>query len=287
LKGAWDEPEFQLPLGFDFHFFDITTDHIYSIPNSFGIDLEMNQDLNHLYYLIPFYGNLIDRGYSQDSALSPITYQTVGNPGQRIFTLEYKEAGFFEGLEDTNSIIIDYISIQVKLFEASGDIVFHIGPYSVLEEPQIVFDDNPGPIIGLLANREINPVPHFGELILLEGNPLKPTIQTDTITFLHWPIPENTMYRFSRMGTSVVDHSHLLNDHLLIPNPASCDLHLNQTIAKEINYPIIVMDMMGRKVSQWNKESEISVVNLTAGCYYIILRTKNETFTEKLLVVHD
>src|SRR5688572_13441139 len=129
FEGAWDLPEFQLPLGFDFEFFDITTNQLYSIANSFGIDLELNQETGHIYQLLPFYGSLIDRGYQQDSALSPITFQTVGPPGQQIFTIEYKEAGLFEGTEDENGVFHDYISLQVKLYENTGDIVFHIGPY--------------------------------------------------------------------------------------------------------------------------------------------------------------
>src|SRR5687767_15932433 len=58
LEGPWDLPVFQLPIGFDFEFFDITSDQIFSSANSFGGYTSLNQDEEHLYMMIHFYASL-------------------------------------------------------------------------------------------------------------------------------------------------------------------------------------------------------------------------------------
>ena len=280
-------PIFQVPLGFDFDFFDITSNQLYASDNSLGGFTTLNQDEEHLYMLVQFYASLIDRGYAQDSALSPIYYKTEGLEGERVFTLEYDSAGLFYGLEDTNSIILDYINLQVRLYEGSGDIEFHIGPYSITEDPEIIFDPYPGPIIGITA--DVNNIfgGDFGELILLSGDPLNPTVVTDSIANLTWPIPENTVYRFSKMGTSDGDHLSDSKQPLLFPNPTSGVIHLDGNISKDVIYPIIVMDVLGKPVSLWNTEAEISATDLAAGSYFVIVHAENKVVTEKLVVLSE
>jgi hypothetical protein len=287
VEGAWDTPEFQLPLGFDFEFFDITSNQIYSIFNSFGIDLELNLDQDHIYQLIPFLSSLIDRGAQQDSALSPITYLTEGPPGQQIFTIEFKEAGLYEGIEDENSIFQDYISFQVKLYESSGDIVFHIGPYFIQEETEIVFNGYPGPIVGLLADSDYIPDGLFGELILLKGDPLNPIIETDTIAFLNWPIPENTVYRFCRMCTSITEDFHSSMQPYFFPNPTTGDVHLLDNTDNDVIFPIKVADVHGKQVELWKSKDEISASDFAPGCYYVTLKISNTMVVEKLIVLPD
>jgi hypothetical protein len=284
----WDILEFQLPLGFEFEFFDITTEDLFCIANSFGGDFELNEDIDHLYQVLPFFAGLIDRGYQQDSALSPIHYKTEGMAGERVFTLEFIEAGLFNGLETEEGIFLDYISFQLRLFEASGDIEFHIGPHSILEDPVIVFDNNPGPgpVIGLLADAESMPGGQIGELILLTGDPLNPTV-TDDIVSLNWPIPEHTLYRFSRMGTSVDDHLSDAKQPFFFPNPTSGIIHLNEMYANDILYPIIVLDVLGKPVCQWNAEAALSAVHLPAGSYFAIVRTQRKVVAEKILVLPE
>ncbi len=289
VDGPWDVPEFQLPIGFDFELFDLTSDTIYSYFNSFGGIFEINLDEDHLYMLIPFLASLIDRGYQQDSALSPIKYLTEGALGHQVFTLEFKEAGLFEGEETDDGVFLDYVSFQIRLYEDSGNIEFHYGPYSTQKDPIVIFDPFHGPLVGLLADADWNtPGGQLGEIIVLEGSPLKPTVATDTFpTFLDGPIPENTVYRFSRISTSVSDHLRFTNQPMFFPNPAFGDINLHVNNANEITYPITVMDALGRRVMMWNTESEISTAGLSAGCFYILVNTKSKVITEKLIVLSE
>src|SRR5688572_32280023 len=48
VQGTWSLPVFQVPLGFDFEFFDISSNQLYSAANSFGGYTSLNQDEEHL-----------------------------------------------------------------------------------------------------------------------------------------------------------------------------------------------------------------------------------------------
>lgn len=289
VQGAWDDLDFQVPLGFDFEFFDIVSDHLYAAPNTFGGYTSLNQDEEHLYMLMHFYASLIDRGSQQDSALSPISYKTEGLAGHRVFTLEYNNAGLFHGREDDYGVFLDYINLQVRLYEASGDIEFHIGPWSILADTEDVFDGEPGPFVGLFANTENTPGGAVGEVILLSGDPLSPEVVTDpyTLSTLTWPIPENTVYRFSRMPTSADRHSASGYRGIVFPNPTTGDLYLDEDILNDIHYPVAVLDALGRHVAKWTDASSFSAADLAPGTYFILLQIQEKLVTEKLVVLSE
>jgi len=278
VQGPWDLLAFQIPLGFDFHFFDITSDSLFSAENSFGGYTSLNQDEENLYMMIHFYAFLIDRGYQQDSAASPIYYKTEGLPGQRIFTLEYNNAGIFNGLQDFNGVFLDYINIQVKLYESSGDIEYHFGPYSIQEDPEIVFDGYPGPFIGLFADCQNVLGGDIGEVILLSGDAMKPTLVTDPFSVVNWPIPENTVYRFSRT-TATSDPNFTHEDLMISPNPANSYVHLSRTGGR-----VEVIDATSRMIyNEYIEEDNLDVSGFTPGIYYLRMISKDKISTGKFV----
>lgn len=286
IDEAWWTPEFQIPLGFDFELFDYSSDSIYPNFYSEGGVFNLNLDYDHLYMLIPLYASLIDRGYQQDSALSPIHYKTEGSPGQYIFTLEFKEAGLFEGDETDDGVFLDHISFQIRLYEESGDIEFHYGPYVTKEDPEVIFVPNPGPLVGLLADADWDtPGGPIAEVILLEGDPLSPSVFTGNgPTSLDGPIPENTVYRFSKMETDVVEIDSRCHP-LLYPNPTSGEVQLKPESLCDIIYPIRVIDTQGKQICLWRAEEDVTANNLAPGCYTIVIHTIDNVVVESLIVL--
>lgn len=287
VSGTWNVPVFQLPLGFNFEYFDIASDQLYSLEENLGGWFALNEDLEHLYMILPFYASLIDRGYLQGEALSPIYYKTEGPAGQRVFTIEYNEAGLYFGGVDNDNMFTDYISLQLRLYEGSGDIEFHIGPYSVSADPDFVFEGNPGPAVGLLANADNVNTGDIEEIILLTGNASNPTVETSEIDFLTWPIPMNIVYRFSKMGSSVEEPSSAARQSILFPNPTSGDLQLKGINFNEVVYPIRLLDVNGKLTRLWNSEADISAAGLAAGSYFVIVHTPDKVITDKLLVLPE
>ena len=281
--GVWDDPTFTLPLGFSFDFFENTYTQLYSAEYTGGI-FSFNTNFNDLFLVMPFNVDLIDRGYYQDDPMSPIKYKTEGPVGDRIFSIEYSNAGFFSGAVDPDSLFIDYVNLQMRLFEKTGDIEYHFGPHSV-SEPELDFFGYPGPIVGLIAGTDIFGQ-NFDELMLLSGDPLDPDVVTFTLeTYLTWPIPENTVYHFSTGTTSTNDGPTLAKDQFLFPNPTTGAIHIKDDRLDEIVFPIRVFDSQGKVTAQWFNPGEMQLENYPAGLYNVIIQTIKGTITEKVLLL--
>lgn len=284
VSGTWSVPVFAVPIGFEFEFFDFASETIYSKDNSLGGYTSLNTDEEHLYMLLHFYASFTDRGFLASEALSPIYYKTTGPAGNRVFTLEYNNAGFYGGSVSNDNIYEEYISFQIRLFEQSGDIEYHIGPYNVFQDPMIVFEGFTGPFIGMFANSQNYFGGHIEEVILLSGDPSSPTITNNPFVNLEWPIPENTVYRFSRESTST-DGPTLKGDQIaLYPNPATGPVQLLDE-SDEVVFPILIHDVYGNQVATWNRQADMTVSGLASGCYYAIMQTDKESFTKKLVVI--
>lgn len=274
-----DWPVFEIPIGFDFTFFDITSNTIYSAANSFGGYTALNQDESDLYMLMHFYANFVQRGESQDSIISKVYFKTEGVAPNRIFNLEYNDMGFFFGLIDSDSgIQLDYINIQVRLYEASGMIEYHIGPYSVQEDPEEVFDGFPGPIIGIMSNVQNVQGGDFGEVVLLTGSTESPVITDNPFSFMEWPVPENTVFRFSRSTTSNVYTEADTYTSKVYPNPTGDIINVNANADFEY---FEIYDLNGKKIQE-SKINAADITNLASGIYSVKITFKDKVHFHRI-----
>ena len=96
---VWDDPSIEAPLGFDFQFFGQTASTLYwyggTAFNVFGLPA------NTTPLIIAYGSDLIDRGYDVGISQSPISYKTEGSPGNRIFKMEWSNAGFYDDAPGT------------------------------------------------------------------------------------------------------------------------------------------------------------------------------------------
>ena len=277
VQASWASPEFEIPLGFEFEFFDLRSDRLYSSFNSFGGYTSLNQDEENLYMLIHFFANFIDRGSSQDSLMSPIYYKTTGMPGDRVFTLEYNHMGFFFGATAPNGVYLDYINIQVRLYEVSGDIEFHIGPYSVTEDPDELFDGFPGPLIGLMSNVQNYLGGTVGSVVTLIGDPSNPNLSQDPNGFLDWPVPENTVYRFSRNDLTQTEEPDKWREGVTIfPNPATDRLEINS----KHDFDLVEIYSVDGKLVQRSRQEIINLGEYQNGLYFV------KVFSDRFSVMH-
>src|SRR5688572_25872368 len=91
---TWSEPVFSAPVGFSFPFFDDLIDTLFAQDFFGGGYLSTGLNYESTGLLIFFSTDLIDRGIELDSAMSPILYKLDGDPGHRVFTIEFQNAGF-------------------------------------------------------------------------------------------------------------------------------------------------------------------------------------------------
>ncbi|MCB0705827.1 MAG: T9SS type A sorting domain-containing protein [Saprospiraceae bacterium] len=165
---AWDDPDFAAPIGFDFELFGGTMNTIYW--NGFLGAIFMGGDYYSASPAIAVYGSdLIDRGYfSGAGSLSPIVFELVGTAPNRIFKMEYQNAGFYD--EDPS---LSYVNFQLWLYETSNVIEMRYGENSVVSP---VHGYSNGPKIGLIDLVDIYTY-DFGTFYYLNGNTGDPSIQ--------------------------------------------------------------------------------------------------------------
>src|SRR5687767_1399185 len=125
--GVWDDPNLAIPIGFEFPFFEETVSTIYVRTDLASMVFTDDIDADTFAAILLYDADLIDRGFLQGNHLSPITYKTEGAAGNRIFTLQVKNAGFYWDLETFGSST-DFVNLQMRLYEATGTMEFHYGP---------------------------------------------------------------------------------------------------------------------------------------------------------------
>jgi Secretion system C-terminal sorting domain len=283
-EGIWDDPGYEVPIGFEFQLFDdvVTT----LVANEFFTGGAVANDLSgSTASIIQVYGpDIIDRGYETGGSMSAILFKTTGTAGDRVFTQEWYNVGFWNG-ELVNNVYVDYIHFQLKLYEASGDIVFHFGPSSITN-PQLDYEDNPGPGLGIVKNLDLFSGLSAEETLLLTGNPSSPTVVTEIAdVYLNGSIPENTVYRFSRNPTAVKDPSRPQPGEYFYPNPTSGNLSIKADLMGDVTFPISVFNANGQMTKTISGMDDLSFADMPSGMYELRIPTTDGIKVQRIVVM--
>lgn len=281
---TWDDPAYNVPIGFIFHFYNqpITTVHqlgevAYSL-------LSTHLLTDTLGFFFVFGADLIDRGYQDTLLRSPITYKTTGAAGHRVFTIEWKNAGFYRQYFFTGDTT-DFVNFQMRLYEDDQSIEYHYGP-SNITQPELDYDST-GAFVGLIEKLVFETDASAGESILLTGNPANPTsTPVYQPIFLNGTIPANTLYRFERIPTAVDDP--IADDHHLFysPNPSNEFIQLNLKIQDDILSPVYVYNATGSLVNTEHQIQRIETASWSSGIYQLQFKTPAGWKTQRISVVH-
>lgn len=292
---TWDDPNYEVPVGFDFAFFKDTFSTIYFYENGLGGFLS---NTNNLFGIVPVliaYGHdIIDRGYDIDidsatqNAQSNLSYLLEGTPGNRIFKLEWNNVGFYNDIS-TNNVSTDYVNFQLWLYEGSNDIELRFGP-SLMSNPNISFEGDPGPIISLIEKFDPFTGNIDGEGIMLSGDPEDAQIKNITSFFNYFTlsgnIPDGTIYKFSRKNLNKVGNANLAEAISIFPNPTNGNINITNHENSDLleGSKISILDGQGKEIRVSNYNSQgLNVQDLISGVYFIQINTKQGIITRKLL----
>lgn len=152
---VWDDPELAIPIGFPFSYFGKTQDSLFQIDLGAGFVFEQSHiegpEGVPIPLIFPYISDIIDRGDITGVSQSPISYLVDGAPGERIFKLEYLNAGFFEDFTGD-----DFVNFQLWLHEATGIIEVRFGPRQITNFEEVHFDWG-GPSVFLIDGYELFP----------------------------------------------------------------------------------------------------------------------------------
>lgn len=270
---TWDDPTFEIPIGFDFKLFDTTIAKLGIVYGSvISVDTFESGIVPLLYIGI---GDLVDRDYNFDkptpTSLSPISYKLTGSLGNRILKVEWKNAGFYGEFKD-DTISEDYTNFQLWLYEESNDIEIHFGTTSV-SHTDLSYGEYGGGIISLypsVRRDNVNGYEVLKDGIILSGEPSNPTIINDKTLEEHHivgTIPNGTIYKFAYQVSSIpsLDDSKLT----IYPNPVEDVLSFDVNGEDFNNYKFSVIDILGNSIMDLSKSKKIDVTDLKSGVYFI------------------
>tara|TARA_R110002049_G_scaffold171016_3_gene337613 strand:- start:6194 stop:7189 length:996 start_codon:yes stop_codon:yes gene_type:complete len=270
---TWDDPDTSISTGFTYQLFGNNYDSLYF---GFGLGSYLTPLRNPFAQIIPIIGlssaDIIDRGAfsTSQTSLSPISTKVEGASGNRIFKLEFRNAGFYGDLDD-DGISTDFINMQLWIYENSGDIEYHFGPSNV-SQPLLAYD-TVGAVHSLIPNVDIFNGQVSPNSILLEGPANNPIAYKDSSFRVVTGTPASgTVYRFINGGSVSLKELVKNADQLtfeVFPNPAVDFISLNLELTDLISNVVSIYNMKGQLVSIKGFEKRINLSDLNQGTYFI------------------
>lgn len=289
---VWDDPDWQVPIGFSFEYLGYHYDSLLFYGyDGYGAELLFRNttagypDCQMSGYMM----DLIDSEYDNNGkAASDIRYSLEGTEGSRIFKLEWFNAAFYnDDIEFTNYSM--RINFQVWLFEQDGAIEFRYGPSVNLDNA--VIQDYEGIPVTFIRNYQEVPDYAWEGAYMLTGDPLNPDwiyaatpSEFDNSIFLSDTPSEGTVYRFMPLLVNVAEQEPMVKLDVY-PNPASDVV----TLVKNGHETVFVrvFDAVGREVKSLQlKESQTKLVleDWADGVYQLVLSYEGHTSVQKLIV---
>jgi len=243
---GWDDPEFSVQIGFDFDFSGYVIDALDQVGVGslmMGTTIDPKSGLPLLHGFIPTNFDLADLGMAGGEP-SIIRWQTSGAPGERVFTMEWANAGLYEEVfADSALKELSHLNVQLRLYESDGVIEYHFGPSSIptdLDEPVIS---------GLLL--QFDPFSYDGTVYALDGDESDPTlVLLPSIDdwyygpYLFSHPADGTVYRFGPTGAPLEMVEEAEAALRAWPNPTSGGVQLDFNGAHDWT----LTDAVGREV---------------------------------------
>jgi len=116
-----------------------------------------------------------DRGLVTGTAVSPIRYKTEGTTPNRIFKLEFSNAGIMAET-DLHDTLEDYLNLQIWVYETTNVMEFHYGPSQMIHK-DYYFDTATGVEVGFAKNLDLMGET-FDYVYFLKGSSNAPTLDS-------------------------------------------------------------------------------------------------------------
>ncbi|MEL6863586.1 MAG: T9SS type A sorting domain-containing protein [Bacteroidota bacterium] len=292
---TWDDPNYTMPLGFDFNFFGSDVNTLYTIDMFLGGTLtdanlfNANGDANAI---MAYGSDLIDRGTNSGNSVSEVSYKTEGEPGERIFKMEWKNTGYYNEVVDLN-IDSSFINLQVWIYEGSNDIEVHFGPGNYFSSNSVLHEGNDGPLMGLITGINASNET-FDTLFYLSGPLTDPSFSSIDIFSYYSDIPallegnpaDGTVYRFTTSPTVGIRQLNLRQDLVKVyPTTVEDILYVEALDIFEGGYgQLRVSDAMGQVLVNQTFEqgwTSLDLSSLASGMYIVEIQMDEELQTQK------
>ncbi|TNE31210.1 MAG: T9SS type A sorting domain-containing protein [Bacteroidetes bacterium] len=260
LNGTWDDPEITVETPFGTDYLGVQTDSMQMGLGSMMVGL--NYSNGDALILSPVTADLIDLdGLGGGTGQSPISYKVEGTSPNRIFKMEWKNAGFYiEG--DYAGALTSSANIQLWLYE-DETVEFHFGPSNLSTEL----------VDSLLVNDELVSVATEIDFIteaffnshFITGNPSTAALSDSYGSLTAWPA-NGTVYTLGKSGIGFDEQTQPLLVELY-PNPATSELRVRCEDGK--SFAVELIDLSGQVVRRGtiNATDAMSLNGISSGLY--------------------
>lgn len=276
---TWDDPEYLVPIGFDFTFMGNTISNFYF--GGLGGTLFGDPSVSPIPALFAYGADIVDRGAGENietdipGSQSAISYKLEGAPGSRIFKLQWQNVGFYSDVSLNGDNNTDYVNFQFWVFEETNNFAIHHGPRSITN-PELSFDQTPGTYMVFCPEFDFSLETIPANSIVVSGDPQDPTVEqfdaafqiTETLT-IDGIIPEGTLYSFNQNSSVSIEEGTVDASLQLTPNPASSYFTLESTNPALLDQPVHIYTAIGQLVKTVNFNQQVDVSDLDRGLYFI------------------
>jgi hypothetical protein len=280
ISESWDDPDYTVPLGFDYVYDGNTTSSLTASEFFLGGLLVLDPSGTVWDMLIASTLDLTDAGYATGEYLSPITYETTGPVGNRIFKLQWKDVALYDEVFSVDTPA-NLFNMQLWVYE-TGAFEVRFGP-NTIKDPSYF---NAGFFsCGLVSNLDIISG-EFETAYVATGDATSPSLivgnsEEDLMDAAIVGIPENgRVYRFD---SGTVDISETEESTFEVwPLTTQQTLNLRASTSEATQYEL--RDLSGRIVNsgQFIGQETLSVGHLAQGIYLVTLRSGNQVKTFKI-----
>jgi len=291
LNEVWDDPNWDIPVGFDFMYSGINYNQI-SFGGLFGLGGEIllgayaDGEIRQSFAV--YAEDLVDAGTNTKAAtpLSEITYSTAGVVGSRIFKLQWKDCAFYPQADGPSVVRVDF---QLWLYEASNNFEFRYGPYSNPND-EIGAGLN-GLLIGIGKNVNIQTgeCDTFWAFIGDEATPevtgFPGIFELTTTSLMDLSPIDGRVYSFAQLNNVAVAELTSTNSFDIVSSLVQNNLQViyfgNQTAILDI-YSLEGSLVNSERIN--NGQSNINISGFSSGYYVASVKTVSGTLTKKFFV---
>lgn len=290
-NGIWDDPNFTIPLGFDFIFHGDTVNTLNANDDLTGGILYVGDgDSTGVNLIFPYGSDIIDLGYSSGKSLSTISYEITGEPGNQIAKVEWKNVGFYDEVANTytgnNSL-----SFQAWFYEGTNDIEIRFGPNAVKDNS---LHDFGGPLIGFASSFDIDETT-FDTLSTLEGDPMMPEIVNslslnNTVPVLNGHPENGRVYKFGyqfQNTTTNIESVNLLRNVEIYPTIVedNIQIKINEDFGQQ-EVQLSIHNVLGSELLNkiiLSGHQTIHLNSLEKGYYFVKIQVGNNYEVRKIM----
>lgn len=278
---TWDEENIKIPVGFSFKMNEQQLDSIaMSVFQVWGNDtFDLTGPASNISFsgFIFMNADLHDRADTTAAAergVSPVRYLVSGKEPNRVFKLEFFNAGFADEYLN-NGTSNDSLNLQIWVYEGSNDIEFRFGSNYMNDDYFQL-----GGFVPFMYANKLKANGTVEEMYYLHGDPSAPDLDSTTdlssISALDSYPDSGMVYRFATKPVSVnkiVNHDNVK----VYPTVSDSKIFIKNEEQKDVLYNVVAVNGVNTHMNgrvNGNTTTTLDVSNLPSGNYIIQMNSR-------------